>query len=83
MSLSERIQVTCPKCQHAQEFENWPSVNVTIHPELRHDDVALVRDMGGLEAVWTSESIRTSWWSLTRWYVAAAEFRSAPKSLGQ
>lgn len=35
MSLSEKIQVTCPKCLHAQEFENWQSVNVTVNPELR------------------------------------------------
>lgn len=35
MSSRETIQVTCPKCQHAQAFENWQSVNVTLNPELR------------------------------------------------
>lgn len=35
MSSHETIQVTCPKCQQVQPFENWHSVNVTLHPELR------------------------------------------------
>ena len=33
MSQSSAISLTCPKCQHEQEFTLWNSINVALDPE--------------------------------------------------
>lgn len=35
MSRSDRTTVTCPACNHQQEYTFWRSINVTLDPELK------------------------------------------------
>ena len=35
MSMSATNTVTCPQCQHEQDFTVWQSMNVTLDPELK------------------------------------------------
>jgi len=37
MSKSTREQLSCPRCNHAQEVPTWDSINVTLNPQLKID----------------------------------------------
>jgi len=33
--MSQTAEIECPRCQTLQDFRGWPSVNVTLNPELK------------------------------------------------
>jgi hypothetical protein len=35
MSRKVMRRYQCPACGHAQDFEQWDTINVTLHPELK------------------------------------------------